>query len=66
MYQVNGTQPEESMENNRPLEIITDFIDHFEQRQPERPKDTWHVDWRLSYTLHSGWLDAVNVEQTLP
>ena len=58
MYQVNDTQPEESMENNRPLENITDFIDHFEQRQPERPKDTWHVEWRLSYTLY-GWNFAV-------
>ena len=54
IYQVNGTQPKKSMENNRPLENITDFIEHFEQRQPKRPKDTWHVDWRLSYTLH-GW-----------
>ena len=58
IYQVNGTQPEASMENNRPLENITDFIDHFEQWQPERPKDTWHVDWRLSYTVH-GWNHAV-------
>ena len=46
------------MENNRPLENITDFIDHFEQWRPERPKATWHVDWRLSYALH-GWKHAV-------
>ena len=46
------------MENNRPLENITDFIEHCEYWQSERPKDTWHVDWRLSYTLH-GWNHAV-------
>ena len=58
IYQVNGTQPEKAVENNRPLENITEFIDHFELRQPERPQDTWHVDWRLSYTLH-GWNHGV-------
>lgn len=58
IYQVNGTRPDVSMENNRPLENITNFIDHFEQWQPERPRDTWHVDWRLSYTLH-GWNRAL-------
>ncbi len=46
------------MESNRPLETISDFIDHFEQWQPEKPKDTWYVDWRVSYTLH-GWNHAV-------
>ena len=46
------------MENNRPLQNIADFIDHFQQWQPERPKDTWHADWRLFYILH-GWNHAV-------
>ena len=58
IYQVNGTRPDVSMENNRPLENITNFIDHFKQWQWEKPRDTWHVDWRLSYTLH-GWNHAV-------
>ena len=60
IYQVNRTRPEKPMENNRPLEDISDFIEHFEQRQPSRPKDTWQVDWRLSYTLH-GWNHAVEI-----
>ena len=34
IYQVNGTRLDISMENNRPLENITNFIDHFEQWQP--------------------------------